>query len=79
MDRSWSTSEFFLAALVPRGGAAAGPQLDPKLSDIYPAVRGELGALDALLRDGTGRSSGLKRAHLADLRHRIEQALNPKS
>jgi len=62
-----------------RGGAAAGPQLDPRMSDIYPAVRGELGALDALLRDGIGRSSGMKRAHLEDLRHRIEQALNPKS
>jgi hypothetical protein len=67
------------AVAVPGGGRGGAPQLDARLSDIYPAVRAELRALDAQLRDAAGRSSGMKRAHLEDLRYRIEQALNPKS
>ncbi len=70
----------------PAAGAAAGfgrgnatPQLDPKLSDIYPAVRAELQALDAQLRAAAGRSSGMKRAHIEDLRFRIDRALNPRN
>lgn len=51
------------------------PQLDPELSDIYPVVRAELRALDAQIQAASGGASGIKRAHLEDLHHRIEKAL----
>jgi hypothetical protein len=60
----------------PRG---TGPTLDPKLSDIYPAVRAELRALDAEIATALPRTSGMTRAHLDDLRHRIDEALKGKN
>ena len=60
-------------------GAAQRPQLDPQLSDIYAAVRADLKALDAQIQQAMPRMSGMNRAHLDDLRHRIAEALNPKS
>jgi len=62
----------------PGGGRGGPPQLDPKMSDIYPAVRAELKNLDAMLRDVIPRTSGMQRAHLEDLRHRIDEALKGK-
>ena len=41
-------------------------------------IRAELNALDAELRNAIPRSSGLKRAHLEDLRFRIADALRMK-
>jgi len=61
------------------GGGAAGPTLDPKLSDIYPAVRAELRALDAEIRMALPRATGMNKAHLEDLRHRIDEALKGKT
>jgi hypothetical protein len=62
------------------GGRAGGPpQLDPKMSDIHPAVRAELKELDALLRAAIPSTSGMMKAHLEDLRHRIDQALQGKT
>jgi hypothetical protein len=55
-----------------RGGAAG---LAPELSDIHPAVRAELQALDAELAVAVAGASGITRAHLEDLRHRIQLAL----
>jgi hypothetical protein len=51
------------------------PQLDPELSDIYPAVRAELRAIDAQIAGALARTSGMTKAHLEDLRHRIAEAL----
>ena len=60
-----------------RGGAA---QLDPKLSDLYPAVRAELKALDGDLKAAEGKTKdGMTKAHIADLRHRIADALKGKA
>jgi len=60
-----------------RGGAAL---LDPKLSDLYPAVRAELTALDAELKAAEGRASDpMSKAHIADLRHRIADGLKGKA
>ncbi|MCG6958256.1 MAG: zinc-dependent metalloprotease [Gemmatimonadetes bacterium] len=59
-------------------GGQQRPQLDPKLSDIYAAVRADLKALDAQIQQAMPRMSGMNRAHLDDLRHRIDEALNPK-
>jgi hypothetical protein len=56
-------------------GAPARPQLDPELSDIYAVVRAELKALDAQIQAATAGASGIKRAHLEDLHHRIVKAL----
>jgi len=53
------------------------PTLDPELSDIYASVRAELKALDAQIAAALPRTSGLNRAHLDDLRHRIAEALDP--
>jgi hypothetical protein len=53
------------------------PTLDPELSDIYASVRAELKALDAQIAAALPRTSGLTRAHLDDLRHRIAEALDP--
>ena len=64
------------------GGFGAGgpvaPTLDPKMSDLYPAVRAELRALDAQLKGakGTDRTAA---AHIEDLRHRIAEALKGKA
>jgi len=60
-----------------RGGAAG---LDPKLSDIYPAVRAELRALDAEIKGGESKATDrMTKAHLSDLRHRIADALKGKA
>lgn len=57
------------------GGRGGGQQLDPKLSDIQAAARFELKELDVLIRAAIPNSSGIVRAHLEDLRHRIDEAL----
>jgi hypothetical protein len=51
------------------------PTLDPELSDIHASVRAELKTLDARLASAMSGTAGLTRAHLDDLRHRIEAAL----
>ncbi|MBI3567096.1 MAG: zinc-dependent metalloprotease [Gemmatimonadetes bacterium] len=66
------------------GGAGAGrpvaPVLDQKLSDINPAVRADLRALDAELKGAEGKiADKVTKAHVADLRHRIADALKGKS
>jgi hypothetical protein len=48
------------------------------MSDIYPAVRAELKALDDMLLRAIPGTSGMTRAHLEDLRHRIAEALQGK-
>ena len=60
------------------GGGGGAPTLATNLSDLYPTVRAELRALDAALAAGSARSSGMKKAHIDDLRHRIAQALTVK-
>jgi hypothetical protein len=61
------------------GGRQGGPpQLDPKLSDIQAAVRAELKALDAEILLNMPRRQGMDKAHLDDLRFRIDQALKNK-
>lgn len=67
------------AAAAARAFGNQRPQLDPELSDIYPAVRAELRALDAALQSAASRTSGMNRAHLDDLRHRIADALAGKN
>ncbi len=63
-----------------RGGRGGAPQLDPKLSDLYPSVRAELVALDAELKAAEGRTTDrMSKAHIADLRHRIADALKGKA
>ena len=59
-------------------GGPVAPTLDPKMSDLYPAVRAELRALDAQLKGakGTDRTAA---AHIEDLRHRIAEALKGKA
>lgn len=63
-----------------RGGAGgpAAPVLDAKVSDLYPAVRAELRGLDAQLR-GAKTTDRTTAAHVADLRHRIAEALKGKA
>ena len=66
-------------AAFPGGGRrGGGPVLDPKMSDIHPAVRAELKELDAMLRAAIPGTSGMPKAHLEDLRHRIDEALKGK-
>jgi hypothetical protein len=60
------------------GGQAAPAGLDPKLSDINPAVRAELRELDAEIGVAIPRTRGITRAHLEDLRFRIDEALKNK-
>ncbi|HKJ01719.1 MAG TPA: zinc-dependent metalloprotease, partial [Longimicrobiales bacterium] len=60
-------------------GGPQRPQLDPELSDIHAAVRADLRALDAQIQGGLSRTSGMTRAHLEDLRHRIAEALALKN
>jgi uncharacterized protein DUF4953/uncharacterized protein DUF5117/uncharacterized protein DUF5118 len=61
------------------GGRGAGaPQLDPKLSDLQAAVRAELKSLDAEILLSIARRQGMDKAHLDDLRFRIDQALKNK-
>ena len=60
------------------GGAGAAPTLDAKVSDIYPAVRAELRALDAQLK-AAKRGDRTASAHIEDLRHRIAEALKGKA
>jgi hypothetical protein len=73
------------AAAGGRGGGGggrgnAGPQLDPKMSDIYPAVRAELRELDGEIRGAIPKAGDrMTRAHLEDLRHRIADALKGKA
>jgi hypothetical protein len=57
------------------GGGGGAPTLATNLSDLYPTVRAELRALDAELASASGRSSGMKKAHIDDLRFRIAEAL----
>jgi hypothetical protein len=54
------------------------PSLGSELSDIYASVRAELKALDAQIAAALPRTSGMTRAHLDDLRHRIAEALEGK-
>jgi hypothetical protein len=62
------------------GGRGGAPGLDPKLSDIYPAVRAELRALDAEIKGGEAKANDrMTKAHLSDLRHRIADALKGKA
>jgi len=62
------------------GGRGGAPQLDPKLSDIYPAVRAELKELDADIKGAIPKASDrMTKAHLEDLRHRIADALKGKA
>lgn len=67
-----------------RGGGGGGgrgggpPQLDPKLSDLQAAVRAELKALDEEIMRALSRRQGMDKAHLDDLRFRIDQALKNK-
>jgi len=62
------------------GGRGGAPQLDPKLSDIYPVTRAELKDLDAEIKAAIGKSSDrMTKAHLEDLRHRIADALKGKA
>ncbi len=58
---------------------AAGPRLDPKLSDIRAAARAELSALDQQIGKAMLLARGMKRAHLEDLRQRIAKALDEDS
>ena len=60
------------------GGAPAAATLDPKVSDLYPAVRAELRALDAQLKGAKG-GDRTNTAHIEDLRHRIAEALKGKA
>ncbi|MGH7553970.1 MAG: zinc-dependent metalloprotease, partial [Longimicrobiales bacterium] len=60
------------------GGRGGGAQLDPKLTDIQAAARAELKELDAMIRIVVPNTSGMTRAHLEDLRHRIDEALKGK-
>lgn len=63
------------------GGGAQGPvspTLDPKVSDLYPAVRAELRGLDAQLKGAKG-GDRTTAAHIEDLRHRIAEALKGKA
>jgi hypothetical protein len=63
------------------GGRAGGiqtPTLDPKVSDLYPAVRAELRSLDAQLK-GAKAGDRTTAAHIADLRHRIAEAIKGKA
>ncbi len=62
-----------------RGGRGGGPQLDPKLSDINAAARAELTLLDNDIKGAIPKTSGMTRAHLEDLRHRIAEALKGKA
>jgi hypothetical protein len=72
------------AAEAGRGGGGGGgrqggpPQLEPKLSDLQAAVRAELKALDAEILIAMPRRQGMDKAHLDDLRFRIDQALKNK-
>jgi hypothetical protein len=61
------------------GGRGGGAGLDPKLTDIQAAARFELKELDALIRAVTANKSGITRAHLEDLTHRIGEALKGKA
>ncbi len=62
-------------------GAEARPvmeTLDVRYSDLYPAVRAELSALDTVLAAALRRpGDGSARAHIGDLRQRIAVALRP--
>jgi hypothetical protein len=51
------------------------PQLSVELSDIHAVVRAELMALGDDIQHAAEGASGLKKAHLDDLLHRIEKAL----
>ncbi len=68
------------AGAIPGGGGGGGgaPTLATNLSDLFPVVRAELRALDSELATASGRSSGMKKAHIDDLRHRIATALKVK-
>jgi hypothetical protein len=70
------------AAAGGRGGAGTGPQtpvLDVKVSDLYPAVRADLRALDAQLQAAAPKATDRTiRAHIDDLRFRISEALKAK-
>ena len=59
----------------PGGPQQGPPQLDTKLSDINAAVRNELKELDLEILMAIPRRQGMDKAHLDDLRFRIEQAL----
>jgi hypothetical protein len=64
------------AAAAGRGGRAGGvPALATELSDVYPAARAELSALGQAVEAAIPGATGMKRAHLEDLRHRIAASL----
>ena len=62
------------------GGRPAAPVLDPKMSDINAVARAELKTLDAELKDAAAKTSDrTTKAHIADLRHRIADAIKGKA
>jgi hypothetical protein len=63
------------SAQAARRAPSGPPQLDAELSDIYPVVRAELMALAEDIREASAGASGLQQAHLDDLLHRIDAAL----
>ena len=63
----------------PGGGRGGAPQLDPEMSDIYPAVRAHLNELDDLIVAVIPRTTDMQRAHLEDLRFRISEALKGRT
>ncbi len=67
------------AAAAPRRAPTGPPQLDADMSDIYPAVRAELKALDEQIQAAIPGASGIKKAHLEDLHFRITNALEGKA
>ncbi|HAC07390.1 MAG TPA: hypothetical protein DCF71_16205 [Gemmatimonadetes bacterium] len=61
------------------GGRGGGPQLDPELSDIHPAVRAHLSELDDMIEAVIPRTVDMQKAHLEDLRFRISEALKGRT
>ena len=60
-------------------GRGGGPQLDPEMSDIYPAVRAHLAELDDMIEAVIPRTTDMQKAHLEDLRFRISEALKGRT
>ncbi|WP_231465035.1 MULTISPECIES: zinc-dependent metalloprotease [unclassified Pedobacter] len=65
------------AILVGRGGSTQGG-LSASQSDVSSVVKGELRALDAMIKTGANTATGLSKYHLQDLSDRIENALDSK-
>ncbi|MCZ4222128.1 zinc-dependent metalloprotease [Pedobacter rhodius] len=61
-----------------RGGAAQGG-LTASQSDVLSVVKGELKALDDMIKTSANAATGLSKYHLEDLAGRIDDALDAKS